>query len=81
MAGMLSAGASTPPCGDCSDIWSLEFHHEFPLDVYHGQASSGQPVILFYDSQLWNGIGGPPPPPPSPPPRQPFRPRTTSRFW
>ena len=50
MAGMLSAGASTPPCGDCSDIWSLEFHHEFPLDVYHGQASSGQPVILFQRS-------------------------------
>ena len=50
MAGMLSAGASTPPCGDCSDIWSLEFHHAFPLDVYHGQASSGQPVILFQRS-------------------------------
>ena len=50
MAGILSAGASTPPCGDCSDIWSLEFHHDFPLDVYHGQASSGQPVILFQRS-------------------------------
>ena len=50
MAGMLSAGASTPPCGDCSDIWSLKFHHEFPLDVYQAQASPGQPVILFQRS-------------------------------
>src|SRR5512135_3336172 len=50
MAVMLSAGASTALCGDYSDIRSLEFHHGFSLDVYQGQASSGQPVILFQRS-------------------------------
>ena len=52
MAGLLPAGATTPPCGsaNCSNIYSLKFHDDFPLDVYHAQSSYGQPVILFQRS-------------------------------
>jgi len=52
MAGTLSASATTPPCGsdNCSSIWSLKFHWPFPLDVYHGASSYGQPIILFQRS-------------------------------
>ena len=52
MVGTLSASATTPPCGsaNCSSIYSLKFHDDFPLDVYHAKSSYGQPVILFQRS-------------------------------
>ena len=51
MVGTLSASATTPSCGPrCSDIYSLKFDRYFPMDVYHGQSSYGQPVILFQRS-------------------------------
>jgi len=52
MAGTLPAHATTPSCGseNCSSIWSLKFQWPFPLDVHHGAASYGQPIILFQRS-------------------------------
>ena len=52
MAGLLPAGATTPPCGsaNCSSIYSLKFRQDFPLDVYDAKSSYGQPVILFQRS-------------------------------
>ena len=54
-AGALSASAATPSCGNsCIDIFSYEFgHHSSPnfvLDVWHGTARAGTPVILYRSS-------------------------------
>jgi hypothetical protein len=54
-AGALSASAATPSCGNsCIDIFSYEFgHHSSPnfvLDVWHGTAKAGTPVILYRSS-------------------------------
>jgi hypothetical protein len=54
-AGALSASAATPSCGNsCIDIFSYEFgHHSSPnfvLDVWHGTARAGTPIILFRTS-------------------------------
>ena len=51
MVGALPASATTPSCGpSCSSIYSLKFDRYFPMDVWHGQPSYGQPVILFQRS-------------------------------
>jgi hypothetical protein len=54
-AGTLTANAATPSCGhNCIDIFSREFgsHHSpnFVLDVQHGTARVGQPIILYRTS-------------------------------
>jgi hypothetical protein len=54
-AGALSASAATPSCGNsCVDIFSFEFGHHaspnFVLDVWHGTAKAGTPIILFRTS-------------------------------
>ena len=53
--GSLSAGASTPSCGQrCIDIFSRQFgtHHSpnFVMDVFRQGAKVGQPIILFRNS-------------------------------
>ena len=54
-AGTLTANAATPSCGgSCIDIFLREFgsHHSpnFVLDVQHGTARVGQPIILYRTS-------------------------------
>jgi hypothetical protein len=54
-AGALSANAATPSCGhNCIDIFSREFgthhHPNFVLDVFHGTAKAGTPIILYRTS-------------------------------
>jgi hypothetical protein len=55
MAGTLAANAATPSCGhNCIDLFLREFgsHHgpNFVLDVQHGTARVGQPIILYRTS-------------------------------
>jgi hypothetical protein len=50
MVGTLSASASTPNCSGCSDWYTAKYHHQYVLDILHGQASTGNAVILFQRS-------------------------------
>ena len=53
--GVMSAGAATPSCGaGCVDVFSWQFgnfhHPNFVLDVFRQGAKTGQPIILFRES-------------------------------
>ena len=51
MVGTLSASAATPSCGpNCDNWYTKKFHSAYVLDVLHGQASTGNEVILFQAS-------------------------------
>jgi len=50
MVGTLSASASTPNCGSCTNVYTQKYHQQYVLDVLHGQASTGNAVILFQRS-------------------------------
>jgi len=50
LVGTLSASASTPNCGSCSDWYTQKYHHTYVLDVMHGSASTGNQVMLFQRS-------------------------------
>jgi hypothetical protein len=51
MVGTLSASAATPSCGpNCTSYYTAKYHTQYVLDVLHGQASTGNAVILFQKS-------------------------------
>jgi hypothetical protein len=50
MVGTLTASAATPSCGSCSNIFTQKFGPQYLLDVYQGQATAGQSIILFQAS-------------------------------
>jgi hypothetical protein len=50
MVSTLSASAATPSCSNCHDYSTHKFHSTYVLDVFHGQASAGNEIILFQRS-------------------------------